>query len=69
MADICGHAMEVPEANLNLSGENFPSRAPYGWAAGAADHEARMSIPGAAMSGCRQRLCLVAYNTNINKKM
>lgn len=52
IADIWGQAMEVPEENLNLNGESCFSMAPDGWAAGAADHEARMLIPGAAISGC-----------------
>lgn len=45
IADIWGHAMDVPEANLKLNGERSSSKAPDGWAIGAPDHEARIVNP------------------------
>lgn len=51
MADTWGQAMEVPDSNLKWNGESLFFLV-YGWAACAADHEARMLTPGAVISGC-----------------
>jgi hypothetical protein len=48
--ETCGHAMEVPEITLNFGG-SFPAGVT---AVSFPGHAARMSTPGAAISGCVQ---------------